>query len=240
MRVTFLRCAAVALALVAAAATAGPVTRDEAGAPPLALPELGAAADADPAASSAAALATKILEEAQAGASADDTPAASRPRPAARAAASAPARAGSAASAPAAAGQAARKPEESPLRKAAKAAVEWVKDAVPWLRSEGDGADEGPARPPETVEWQGAGPDGGVGGAGGLSGSGFGGLGHGPGGAAGLPPAGPASADETLRQLMREAVEMVTAVITHPMTWLVIAIFAAGGYAMNKFDRRPK
>jgi hypothetical protein len=33
---------------------------------------------------------------------------------------------------------------------------------------------------------------------------------------------------------------MVRMVVGHPMTWLVVALFAIGGYAMSRFDRRPK
>lgn len=244
IRATWFRMPALVLALGAAASFAAPVTQDEAASPTTALPAIDAGSGSDPAASSAAALAAKILEEAQAGASAEEE-AASKPRKhAAHPAASAPAAAASAASGAAASAPAtrtaARKPEESPLREAAKAAVEWVKDAVPWLRSEGDD-DNQPSTPRQAVDWDGS-VEGGARGPGGLAGSNLAGAGIGGGGAAGviLPPPKPESSEEVQRQLLRDAIEMFTALISHPMTWLVIALFVIGGYAMGKIDRRPK
>lgn len=40
--------------------------------------------------------------------------------------------------------------------------------------------------------------------------------------------------------LAREAIRGVQEVLAHPMTWLVIAIFVIGGIAMSLADRRPK
>lgn len=227
--------------LGAAAAFGGPVGQDQASTPPSVLPQIQDLSAADPAASSAAA-AAKILEEAQADSTSDEAPAA-RHKPAARSA-SAPAASspsprpasGAAARAP---GKAASAAGESPLHHVAKAAIEWIKDVVPGLRDD-DEADQ-PAPPPETVNWDTSGLEGGGQGRGGLAGSNLGGAGFGAGAqpGAGMPSLEAAPSNEVQR-LLRDAMEVLGMVIGHPMAWLVVALFAIGGYAMSKIDRRPK
>lgn len=145
-------------------------------------------------------------------------------------------------------GAAASTPEsvESPysLRGRSKAAWEWVKETLPWLEQK----DEAEA-PREPVVYDPLGVTGspfdttlGARGAGGV---GFGGgLGATGSGAYGAVPAAPggspdASADNVMA-LIRDAVRIVEEAVAHPMTWLVIALFVIGGFAMKRFDRRPK
>ena len=40
--------------------------------------------------------------------------------------------------------------------------------------------------------------------------------------------------------LLRDSLQMLQQILTHPMTWLVISLFAIGAIAMSLADRRPK
>ena len=40
--------------------------------------------------------------------------------------------------------------------------------------------------------------------------------------------------------IVREIVDAIRMVFGHPMTWMIVALFAIGGIAVSKFDRRPK
>ena len=125
------------------------------------------------------------------------------------------------------------------LRDTGKAALRWIKDAVPWLRRDDDAADgELRARlndsdassilsigragretslatppPPHTIEDP-------------LSTVGY--------GESARPKA--LAAEENL---VRTVINILREVLEHPMTWLVVALFAIGGVAVKKFDRRP-
>jgi hypothetical protein len=129
--------------------------------------------------------------------------------------------------------------DEGELRQFGKAAANWLRDAVPFLRSD----DDGEAAP--KVEWSGS-NSGGHSATVGLSAE-----------AALaerraraqilLQPDAPNPSDvprqpsfQGEHNLVRDAVKAVQEVLTHPMAWLVIAIFVIGGVAMSLADRRPK
>lgn len=171
--------------------------------------------------------AAEIIREAEAGAAAADPPA-----PAARQ---------STQSGPAA--TAARAPEaENSLREFGKAAVHWLKDSVPWLR--GNEQDEDAQKPTvmDSAEWSASALEGDKS----ARSANMGDVRlHGPAGAppvaaAGLGSANPLPWLDPQRNIVLEAIELVRVVVGHPMTWLVVALFAIGGYAVSKLDRRPK
>jgi hypothetical protein len=136
---------------------------------------------------------------------------------------------------------------EDDFRRAGKAALQWLKDSVPWLRKEPQG--EEPGRVPEpAAAWAASPLEGGkadphalAGGVGGMhlaEGSGTGPL------PAGAPVVhGGKAATQMLDpqvNIVREVIDTLRMVIGHPMTWLIVALFVIGSYAMSKFDRRPK
>lgn len=130
------------------------------------------------------------------------------------------------------------------LRGRSKAAWEWVKDTLPWLQRK-DGGEE--AREPvvyDPLGVPGSPFDGTLGarGAGGVGfGAGLGGAGAGGHGTVSVAPGGsPDPSADNVMALVRDAVRVIEEAIAHPMTWLVVALFAIGGFAMKKFDRRPK
>jgi hypothetical protein len=134
--------------------------------------------------------------------------------------------------------------EENSLREFGKAAVHWLKESVPWLRKDAQDDDAGKRATLDAGEWS-ASP---------LAGDKAARLEAGQvrlaerTGAAQMPPESGAGYGSGAQQpgmgpqhnFVREAVEFVRMVLLHPMTWLVMALFAIGGYAVSKFDRRPK
>jgi hypothetical protein len=138
---------------------------------------------------------------------------------------------------------AARAPEgENSLREMGKATVQWLKESVPWLREEEQ--DEDPGRPAvmDSTEWSSSLLEGGKS----TRGSSPGDV-HLDGATAALPSTTAGYDSGALQpwldpqnNIVREAIDFVRMVVGHPMTWLVVALFAIGGYAISRFDRRPK
>jgi hypothetical protein len=192
-------------------------------------------------AASASALAAELIKEAEAGATgADATPAAvrnaqravtpTRPAPA-------PARKPTADDEP---------DDDWELRDMGKSAVQWVKDKMPWLRSDGNagslggGIGNGSVNP---TEWSQSPLEGGK-----ATRSEPAGMPQTPDVSVATPQSGgtawrePQRRDsvDVERNLVREAIKFIREVLEHPMTWLVISLFVVGGIVMTKVDRRPK
>lgn len=231
-------------------AWAGPVPVAEAEAASAAatlhsLPALGEGLAAQPAASAASAtagseLAAQMIKEAEAGAATAETPTQVR-RDDARTK-------GQPASASAHAGQvSAQKPakkvdaDPSGLRDMGKAALQWVKDSLPWL-TDNESAHDGNPQVPHAVDWSAPALAGGAAREGRL-------------GAGQLPHAAPSSdltpsmgfdgsdkrwATGSDQNLVRAVIEALREVLAHPMTWLVAALFVVGGIVVKRIDRRPK
>jgi len=127
------------------------------------------------------------------------------------------------------------------LRDMGKAAVQWVKDSLPWL-TDNDSAHDGSPQLLGAADWS----------APALAG---GGAREGRPGASQLPHAAPSSdlttgvgyggsdkrsATGSGQNLVHAVVEALREVLAHPMTWLVAALFVVGGIVVKKIDRRPK
>lgn len=129
------------------------------------------------------------------------------------------------------------------VRETAKAAVHWVKDAVPWLRSDDDARDAGRAVAPDQADWSASPLEGGAQ------------RGARP-GTAHLPTANAATTDPLTTvgygdatprpkyasaepNIVRVVIETIREVLEHPMTWLVLALLVIGGIVVKKIDRRP-
>jgi len=235
----------LALQAIAGSAAAGPVpaaeahgaTADSGTTPALSAGLLneGTAATAAASAASGSALAVEIIKEAEAGTAAIETP--RQPgRESARSAAQ-----------PTAPGPSARPPtggNDDPwgLRDMGKTAVQWVKDAVPWLRSDEDSRDAGQNKPLDAADWTASPLEGGQAGRGaGLASNPphVAGPGRDPLSTVGYgDPARPKVADAE-ENLVRILVKQLREVLEHPMTWLVISLFVIGGIVVKKIDRRP-
>lgn len=121
------------------------------------------------------------------------------------------------------------------LRDIGKTALGWAKSAIPWLRSEGDEAGKHVGL--KHAEWSASS------------------LGHdGPRGAARTSEAGTHAQPEAEvtygeaqrapqaqgeNNLVREIIDVLRLVLEHPMTWLVVSLFAIGGIVVKRIDRRP-
>jgi hypothetical protein len=135
--------------------------------------------------------------------------------------------------------------DEGDFRQFGKSALQWLKDALPWLRNEPEDNELG-GRAETDVGTLSASPlDEGnpqlLSSAAAKQRIGTAGEAHMSFGAA--APQG--SNGETQRldsesNIVREVVDFIRMLVGHPMTWLVIALFVIGGYAMSMFDRRPK
>jgi hypothetical protein len=203
-----------------------------------ALPDAGAAPAASASAGTTPAItqqAAEIIREAQAGAAAADPPHAAHPEQGKSQATAAHARSRSAAQ---------DSDDEGGLRDIGKAALDWFKQAVPWLRDEHDDDSADARAGVDTVEWSESPLDGGNAGAGRHAdvvamGAGAG-AGRGPGMAMGYGSDAGGLGLGNQRNYVREFVDLLRMVFEHPMTWLVVALFVIGGFAISKFDRRPK
>lgn len=198
---------------------------------------------ADPAAAGAAVLdsaaVADILREAGEGAALSEGAASA---PGARApAASAPA-------VPSAAQPAAAADDPFGLRPRVKEAWDWVKESVPWLDTPAEAEPERRPAPRAHPGWDTPGLhdplDQRSGGSTGATGWGGGHTGA----AQALPNALPdglqarsaATPADTLLESIRAATAMIREAVTHPMSWLIAALVAAGAFAIKRFDRRPK
>lgn len=212
-----------------------PLAGQDAAAPNV-LPSLAPPAVAEAgAASSASAMAAEIMQEAanaRGSEQAHDKQRANT-RPAG------PARAASAAS-PERTGQT---EDAWDLRDMGKSALQWLKQGVPWLRSNAD--EEAEAERPvnlEAIDWSR------------LDGSAVAGgsrtavtvlpapahdsprdplstVGYGNAAAPGTPEPGV--------NVLRWISDIVRTVVEHPMTWLVVSLFVIGAFVVKKIDRRP-
>jgi hypothetical protein len=135
--------------------------------------------------------------------------------------------------------------DEWGLREAGKAAVHWIKETVPWLRSDADEKSATPHGALDSTDWTGSPLDGGPAGRG-ARGSGSTQM---P-GTAGGPPVDPASivgygsaerpkAVDPDQNLVRAVVSVIREVLVHPMTWLMVALVIIGGIVVKAIDRRP-
>lgn len=254
---------ALTLFLLVGSATAGPVSADdlqgrsdESGALQLTLPapstdalgeglaasaaaKAASASASDPGASSSA-LAAEIIKEAGATESiAEPTRKAQRANGQA-ASTAAPASASPRNQAPAA-------DAEQSLRAMGKAAVDWLKQSVPWLRDDADdgGADKH-ASLGDATDWSTSALGGGQSGQNAMPGTmqvptATGQLPSGPGYNEGIGNAtAQAMVEDPNQNLIRIIAKYVREVLEHPMTWLVLSLVVVGAIAMKKADRRPK
>jgi len=235
----------LALQAFAGSAAAGPVpaaeahdtTTDASTTPALSarLLEEGATATAAASAASGSALAVEIIKEAEAGTAAIETP-------------RQPGRENvRSATQPTAPGPSARSPaggNDDPwgLRDMGKTALQWVKDAVPWLRSEEDSRDAGQNKSLDAADWSASPLEGGQAGRGARLASNpppVAGQGVDPLSTVGYgDPARPKAAGPE-ENIVRMIIDVLREVLEHPMTWLVLSLFVIGGFVVKKIDRRP-
>ena len=186
---------------------------------------------------SSSALAAEIIKEAGAGAAATEP--AGKPQRA-RNAATQPAASASSRS------QARANEDAWGMREMGKAAVHWLKESIPWLRSEADEGGAGEHALQHSADWSTSGLEGDKTGRGAIAGSmqmpnGTGQVPSGPGYSMGYGNAAlPTTALDPEQNLVRMAARVVREVIEHPMTWLVVSLVVVGAIAMKKADRRPK
>jgi hypothetical protein len=250
---------------LASSVCAGPVTVDDApgqtegaNGAPATLPGLlpaaqgeallapgGAAKAAAPAASasgdshaSSSAMAAEMLKEAEAGAAATEPP---RKATRANAQAAGPTTASSAS----ARNQARAIDDERRLREVGKAALHWLKETIPWLRSDADEGDGHRNGPPQAADWSASPLEGGR-----TGGNAFAGSPHtanpagqvppDPGSSVGYGSTAPPKFLAPEENIVQVFAKVVREVLEHPMTWLVVALVVVGAIAVKKFDRRPK
>jgi hypothetical protein len=243
----------LSLLWLAQCAVAGPVAGDEAASAPMGIeaaagistPPLdgstttaAGAAVARPASGDSApagsALALELLKEAEAGAQANEAQRrTARPE---KQAASAPAPTG-----PTSRSQANNAEADGGLREMGKSAVHWLKESLPWLRTDAEDDDRRHNAMPGAADWsesplEGAKAD--------RAGS------VGPAHGSAFVQAGPDTAviyggsaqrtQEPQHNIFTEFIQLLRIVLEHPMTWLIVSLFVVGGFALRKFDRRPR
>ncbi len=224
----------LALQVFTGGAVAGPVSAEEANDDSAALSARfldDGMATAAASAASGSALAMEIIKEAEAG-----TAVIEAPRQPSRERARAVAQPPPARSSSAAAG------DPWGLRDMAKAAVQWVKDAVPWLRSDEDAPDAGQRVTLNTADWSASPLEGGRAGRGARFASNqppVAAPGVDPLTAAGYGDPTQSKVADPEQNLVRFAINVLREVLDHPMTWLVISLFVIGGIVVKKIDRRP-
>lgn len=134
--------------------------------------------------------------------------------------------------------------DEWSLRKLGKAAVHWIKETVPWLRSDADQGGTGHSAALAGADWSTSPLDGRA-------------TDRNPrGNTTQLPDAlrdvsldptptgrfGKNMAPPVLepeQNLVSTVFSVVGEVVEHPMTWLVVCLFVIGGAVVKKIDRRP-
>lgn len=226
------------------AAWAGPVPAGEVDTVPAAgtLPSLsprlsGDVAPTDAAASSpsGSALAVEIIKEAEAGAAVAEAPRGPR-RDGANAMAPPPV------PNPGTRNQPSTGDDPWGLRDMGKTAVQWVKEAVPWLRSDEDGPAASQNIKLDAADWSSSPLEGGQAGRGARLASNpppVAGPGLDPMSAVGYgDPARPKVVDPE-GNLVRVVINVLREVLEHPMTWLVLSLVVIGGIVVKKMDRRP-
>lgn len=131
--------------------------------------------------------------------------------------------------------------DQDPWREWGKGAVAWVKEHIPWLRSEEE-ADRAP-------QVSGAGPQDWSESPIDLTNAGRGGSDTAAAnGVAGVPPGkgalvrrgnGQHTDHDQTPSVVREIIDTAHALLEHPMTWLVGTLVVIGAIAVKKLDRRP-
>jgi hypothetical protein len=136
--------------------------------------------------------------------------------------------------------------DEWGLREMGKAAVHWLKESVPWLRSDADESGAGQHVLPNSADWSTSPLEGGRTERNAMAGSTQVPDANGQGAPV---PWSTAGYGNTARQttvldpeqnLVQVVVKLVREVLEHPLTWLVVSLVVVGAIAMKKFDRRPK
>ena len=217
-----------------AAPSIGTLTEGLGGAVKAAGPAASSGSDSDP---SSSALAAQIIKEAEAGSTG------SEPQ-------GKPQRAVNSATHPAAntlpRNQARASEDEWSMREMGKAAVHWLKESIPWLRSDADESGAGKHVPLHSADWSTSPMEGGKTGRSAMAGTMQvpDATGQVPSGPAYNVPYGNATPQATFldpeQNLVRVAVKMIREVLEHPLTWLVVSLIAVGAIAVKKLDRRPK
>ena len=235
----------LALQAFAGGAAAGPVsageatdgTADASTAPALSARLLNesVAATAAASAASGSALAVEIIKEAEAGTAAVEAPREPRregARPAAQPTTSSPST---------------RPPVSTAddpwgLRDMGKTAVQWVKGAIPWLRSDEDTPDASKNLTLDAADWSGSPLEGGQPGRGGRPVSNpplVAGQGGDPLSSVGYGDPSRPKVAPLEENIVRVVINVLREVLEHPMTWLVISLFVIGGIVVKRIDRRP-
>jgi hypothetical protein len=226
------------------AAWAGPVPAGEVDTAPAAstLPSLSprvsgdvAPADAAASAPSVSALAVEIIKEAEAGVAVAEAPRGPR-RDSARAMAPPPA------PSPGTRNQPSTGDDPWGLRDIRKTAVQWVKEAVPWLRSDEDRPDASQNMTLDSADWSASPLEGGQTGRGARLASNPPSV-AGPGvdsrSAVGYGDSARPRVVDPEGNLVSVVINVLREVLEHPMTWLVLSLFVIGGIVVKKIDRRP-
>ena len=181
---------------------------------------------------SSSAQAMEIMRDAQAGAAEDE---ASRP----------PQRTGAGPTRPHAGAGAGAHADEAGLRTAGKAALLWLKVALPWLGKAADEDSSANTAPRHPTGWLASPFDDGKA----IRSIPAGAAAHAdasvmpqsaPGVALGYDGNARGPALGAAQNAISEVIEIARMVLEHPMTWLGVALFVIGALALSKFDRRPK
>lgn len=186
---------------------------------------------------SPSALAAEIIKEAEAGAQASEQTR-STPRANVQAAIHpVPAN-------PSARPQAAADVDPWGLREVGKAAAHWIKETVPWLRSDEDESSATKTGVPDAADWSASPLDGSAPGRGSRAGSTHltGAVSTGPSDptlTVGYTATEARTAPDPDQNIVRKAINAIREVLEHPMTWLVVSLFVIGAIAVKKMDRRP-
>lgn len=128
------------------------------------------------------------------------------------------------------------------LRGMGKSALQWVKEAVPWLRGAEKTSDADQGKAVDMPDWSASPLEAGQAGRGerprssqspGTSAAGD------PLSAVGYGNPAPTQRMSSEENLLRIVVSVLREVLEHPMTWLVISLFVIGGIVVKRIDRRP-
>lgn len=134
--------------------------------------------------------------------------------------------------------------DEWGLREMGKAAVSWIKEIAPWLRSDADQDSTGHSVTPDRADWS----------TSSLNGDALGRNARGN--ATQLPDALPdvslastatvgtgkslaSTGLEPQQNIVSTVYSFVGEVLAHPLTWLVVCLFVIGGAVVKRIDRRP-
>jgi len=186
---------------------------------------------------SASTIAVEIIKEADAGAPASEQP---RSAQRANAAATIPATLAK----PSATRQGGADADPWGLREIGNAAVHWLKDTLPWLRSDTDESSAAKAVALDAADWSTSPLDDSASGRGSRAGStqltsAVREAPSDPTLAVGYGTSAALALQDPDQDIVRLAINLIREVLEHPMTWLVVSLFVIGGIAVKKIDRRP-